>query len=380
MSNFLAEDLDHILDHTRDLWEELRGQRIFITGGTGFFGCWLLESFAWANDRLGLGASALVLTRDSDAFARRVPHIATHAAIRCHAGDVRTFAFPAGEFSHVIQAATEASSKQNDEDPLLMLDTIIQGTRRVLDFAVASRAKKFLLTSSGAVYGRQPAELTHIPETYMGGPDTTDSRSAYAEGKRVGELLCSIYHRRYGLETKIARCFAFVGPRLPLTSHFAVGNFIEDALQGGPTRVCGDGTPFRSYLYSADLTAWLWTILMKGASCRPYNVGSEESISISDLAVSVSKVLNCAAAPQVAKSADPNSRAERYVPATRRAADELGLKSAVPLEDGIRRTADWYRRAGISERPLEIQLPSEGCGDAVHSSEGQLHPAESGTH
>ncbi|MBI2819186.1 MAG: NAD-dependent epimerase/dehydratase family protein, partial [Acidobacteria bacterium] len=183
----------------------------------------------------------------------------------------------------------------------------------------------------------------------------------------------------YGLETKIARCFALVGPRLPLASHFAVGNFIEDALQGGPVRVCGDGTPFRSYLYSADLTTWLWTILMKGAACRPYNVGSEESSSISDLADTVSNVLNCAAAPQIAKSADPDSRAQRYVPATRRAAEELGLKSSVPLEDGIRRTADWYRGPGISEKPIEIRLPAEACGDAVNSSEGHLHAGENGT-
>jgi nucleoside-diphosphate-sugar epimerase len=341
MSNLVA-DLDHILAHTTGLWEELRGRRIFITGGTGFFGCWLLESFARANDKLGLNASALVLTRSPEAFHSKAPHLAEHPAIQFHVGDARTFEFPAGEFSHIIHAATEASARLNDENPLLMFDTIVEGTRHTLDFARHCGAKKFLLTSSGAAYGKQPPELTHVPEDYQGGPDPTDSRSAYGEGKRAAEMLCALYARQHGLETKIARCFAFVGPYLPLDIHFAIGNFIRDGLCGGPIQVKGDGTPYRSYLYAADLAIWLWTILLRGETCHPYNVGAEEALTIAKLAHLVAQSFTPPVTVQIAKAAVPGQSAERYVPATRRAETELSLRSTISLTESIRRTVAWH--------------------------------------
>jgi nucleoside-diphosphate-sugar epimerase len=339
--NPLSEDLDHILAHTEGLWDSLRGRRLFITGGTGFFGCWLLESLVWANDRLALGAEAVVLTRDPERFRRKAPHLATHGSVALQAGDVRSFRFPAGNFSHVIHAAAESASAP--DDPLEVLDTIVAGTGRVLDFAVACGAQRVLYVSSGAVYGRQPEALTHVPETHREAPDCVDPNSAYGEGKRVAELLCASYARQRGLEVQIARCFAFVGPYLRLDVHFAVGNFIRDCLEHRPIRVKGDGTPYRSYLYAADLMIWLWTFLMRGVPGRPYNVGSEEEIAIGDLARLTARTLGAECPVQFGASPVPGVAAERYVPSTRRARDELHLAQYVPLELALKKTFDWNR-------------------------------------
>ncbi len=335
--NPLASDLDHILDYTRDLWDDLRGERIFITGGTGFFGCWLLESFLWANQKLDLKARAVILTRQPAAVKQTLPHLMLDPAISLHEGDVRTFTFPSGEFSHVIHAATEASAKLNSENPLLMLNTIVDGTHRTLEFASQCNAQRFLLTSSGAVYGKQPPKMTRIPEEYMGAPDPLDPGSAYGQGKRLAEHLCALYASS-ALEIKIARGFAFVGPYLPLDIHFAIGNFIRDGLNGGPIIVKGDGTPRRSYLYTADLAIWLWTILLRGRSLRPYNVGSKESLSIAEVAGQVASCFLPKIKVEVRELANPSNPIEQYVPATFRAEHELDLKAWVSLKSGIERT------------------------------------------
>ena len=337
MDNPLANDLNHILVHTRDIWGELRGTRLFITGGTGFFGKWLLESLLWANDKLDLYCKTTVLTRDPDAFMTNTPHLAGHRTVSILKGDVRTFDFPSGTFTHIIHAATDASAKLNNENPLLMLDTIIQGTRHTLDFAKSCDAKKFLLTSSGAVYGKQPPNMPHIPEEYQGAPDPFDPASAYGEGKRVAEHLCSLYAAS-NLEIKIARCFAFVGPYLPLDTHFAIGNFIHDALNGGPVIIKGDGTPRRSYFYGADLAIWLWTILLRGKPLQPYNVGSMNSAPITEIAAAVVNEFEDGIDIEVQGTPDPVKPISRYVPDTQKAEKELGLRETISLQDGIKRT------------------------------------------
>jgi nucleoside-diphosphate-sugar epimerase len=344
--NRLAADLDHVLDYTRELWEELRGERIFITGGTGFFGCWLLESFAWANERLGLNASSLVLTRNLDLFRNKAPHLVANPAVLFHPGDVRSFDFPPGTFSHVIHAATDATHKVNPESSLILFDTMLSGTHHTLDFASRCGAHKYLLTSSGAVYGRQPPDMSHIPEEYLGAPDPTDPLSFKGEGKRASETLCALYAEQYGLETKIARGFSFVGPYLPLDYRFAIGNFIRDGLKGGPIIIEGDGTPLRSYLYASDLAIWLWTILFKGQSCRPYNVGSDESISIAELAQQVASQFPTHIDVKIHGKLSAHTPIEWYIPNVQRAKMELNLERILSLSNAIHSTIIFNNQKG----------------------------------
>ena len=334
--NPLQADLDHALAHTGGVWEDLRDGRIFLTGGTGFFGCWLLETLVYANAQLGLNARATVLTRNVAAFATRAPHLVDAPGIEFIEGQITTFAFPGDGFSHVIHAAVDYT------DPLGLFTSIVEGTRRALEFAQSSGARRFLLTSSGAVYGPQPPEISHLPETFTGAPDSMMIRSAYGEGKRAAEFLCAAYHGAYGIETTVARGFAFVGPYLSLEGGAAVGNFIGDVLARRPVTIQADGTPFRSYLYAADLAIWLWTILCRGQAGRAYNVGSDVALSIKDLADLVVRVLDPDTPVCVLGVAVPGKAVERYVPCVDRARNELALESWIDLRDGVRRTASWW--------------------------------------
>ncbi|MGA8272376.1 MAG: NAD-dependent epimerase/dehydratase family protein [Candidatus Sulfotelmatobacter sp.] len=336
------QDLELILEHTAALWEEARGHRIFLTGGTGFFGCWLVESFCHINRALALGARMVVLTRNPVAFVAKCPHLATNPDVVLHCGDVRSFVFPEGKFEYVIHAATETSAGASAATPLDIFSTIVGGTEHTLQFAMASGARKFLLTSSGAVYGKQPPEITHVPESYVGSPNPLDPANVYGEGKRAAELLCALYEAPGRMDCKIARCWAFCGPHLPLDRHFAIGNFIGDILAGRPVQIQSDGTPRRSYLYAADLAVWLWTMLFRAPALMPFNVGSAHDVSILELAQTVAKTLNPMTEIRVAREVVPGAAPLRYIPCVDRAYQMLGLRETIGLEECVRRTAEWY--------------------------------------
>jgi dTDP-glucose 4,6-dehydratase len=334
-----APDLDHVLRHTEGIWEDLRGGRLFVTGGTAFFGRWMLESFLKANDVLDLRAHATLLTRDPARFAAAAPHVAGHPAVTLHPGDVKTFDAPAGECSHVLHMATEAGPGMSQR---ASFETATSGTERVLAYAALRGSRKLLLTSSGAVYGKQPPDCERLSEDFAGTPREEDSNAGYSFGKRAAEAPCLAAADRSGIEAKIARCFAFVGPLLPLDQDYAIGNFFGDALHGDHVQIKGDGTARRSYLYASDLAIWLWTILVRGESGRPYNVGSEVELSIAELARKVADAVrpgNPVRNAQVATGAAP----ARYIPSTERARTELGLQAHVMLDEALRRTAQWHR-------------------------------------
>jgi dTDP-glucose 4,6-dehydratase len=335
MPRLPEQDLEYVLTQASDVWPALKNKRIFLTGGTGFVGTWLLETLLHANDRLGLDVSIFVLTREPERFAASNAHLATHPAVTLVNGGIRTFDSPPGDFPIVIHAALP--------DPAL--DTDMEGTRRILKFAATHGTQRFLLTSSGAIYGKQPADLLRLPEDYAGAPSTTDPGTAYGHAKRAAEFLCTVSAQEYKFDALIARLFAFTGSRLPLDRNFAVGNFVGDVLAGGPIRIQGDGTPYRSYLYAADLAIWLWTILVHGRPFRPYNVGSGEAVSITELAGIVAAATAPGTPIEIAQKPVFGAPALRYVPCVERARVELGLRPVVALEEGVRRMYQWAKLA-----------------------------------
>lgn len=342
----LAGDFDDIFAQTEAFWNEIRGKRLFVTGGTGFFGIWLLEAVARANRRFGAGTSVVVLTRSVERFRRLAPRLAADSAIRFHVGDVAHFTFPEGDFSHLIHmGSTSAEATFNSEPPLAKFETIVEGTRHTLDFAVRCGARKFLYTSSGSVYGRQPPSVTHVAEDYSGAPDPTDPEFALGHSKRAAEFLTVAYAKEYGFEATIARCFSFVGPYLQMDIHYAIGNFIWQAFHGKRIEVTGDGTQCRSYLYASDLIIWLLSIMSEGQSGRSYNVGSEETVTIGDLARKVAKHAPQRVDVRIATKPPANRPPERYVPSTQRAREDLGLRQQVSLDEGIARTVAFLQHA-----------------------------------
>lgn len=340
------KDLDQILGAVGPHWERLRGQRLLLTGGTGFIGKWLLATFMHANRRLDLSAQVVVLSRHPEAFLNEFPELCDAPEVTWLKGDVRNFELEAAYgCSYAIHAATDVVATSS---PTEILDTCAAGTARVLSAMSRCGSARVLLLSSGAVYGRTPPEVYAISEEWQGAPDPLAPSSAYGEGKRVSELLCAMAaNARPQLEVSIARCFAFVGPHLPLDKHFAIGNFIDAAMNGQDIRIQGDGTPLRSYLYAADLAHWLWVLLFAAKSGRAYNVGGSEALSIGDLAHRVNRVLNGSGDVLIAQSPRPGVPPQAYVPSVDRIATELALTPSVGLDDAILRTARW---AGQSSR------------------------------
>jgi dTDP-glucose 4,6-dehydratase len=211
----------------------------------------------------------------------------------------------------------------------------------VLDGLAAAGCGKFLLLSSGAVYGDQPASTPALAEDAGLAGNPLSPANAYGEGKRIMEMLCACRTGKDLPAPVVARCFAFLGPHLP--GHLAPAQFLRDALTGGPIVLRSDGSAMRSYLYAADLAVWLLVLLARGCAGRAYNVGGAEAISVADLARTIRDTVAPGTRIDILGT-DNGAPRHRYLPDTRRARADLGLEAWTPLPQAIERMADALRR------------------------------------
>ena len=334
MNSLIDNDFELMLDE-KNLFEVLRNKKIFLTGGTGFFGKWILFAIRFLNREMGLNAKVVVLSRDPQRFQRDNSALNENAEFIFQKGDIRDFEFEHLDIDYVIHAATEANAVLNFSNPSEVNSVIVGGLEHLLKYCKISRAKRMLFISSGAVYEDISSE--HNISENSGLTNLVDD--AYGYGKRVSEERCLEFIEDSTLEIMIARCFSFVGPYLPLDSTFAVGNFISNFILGQPINIKGDGMSQRSYLYTSDLIHWLLKILIKGKNGRSYNVGSDQSISIKELAKIVSQTFNHNL-DVIVEDRDSIicAAGNVYVPNIDRITGELGVKVHVPLDEAIERT------------------------------------------
>lgn len=335
-------ELDEVLQLTApQVWAGLRNQSVFLTGGTGSVGKWLLECLLHAEHVLKLGLTLTVLTRDPDRFTQGSPRLAKAAAVELLKGDIADFALPRRPFSSVIHAALPVAPSQSTAGDLEKL--AVAGARRACALAAASGAHRFLHISSGAVYGSTTGAQAFGEDQPWSEADDTN---AYTRAKRGAE---SVVSEVWPFDVVIARCFAFLGPYLQGTSGAALAQFVEQAVHGKGIVVQGTGEAVRSYQYASDMARWLLSCLVLGASGRAYNVGGDAAVTIAQLADEVTRVAGTGIPVHVAGQPARGLAGPRYVPSLRRATEELGLVNAVGLEEGIRRTLSWHA-------PLESAL------------------------
>ena len=330
----LAGDICHIIDHTCGMWDGLRGKTILLTGGSGFLGTWLVESFCAANTAHRLGASMIVISREPERFRHRLPHLANRGDLLVMQGDITSLDLALARCDFVIHAAGETGLRREPVSDEVIYESLVTGTAGIAKLAAEMSVEAFLLLSSGAVYGDSQGSQIPWRESQ---PYAVTGRTAYMRGKLEAERLS---RSLLGDRLRVARCFTVTGAHLPLDGRFAMGNFIGDALIRKSITLTGDGTAVRSYLYAADLAVWLWTILLRGSDGGVYNVGSGEGVSMHAVA---SAVARAAGLPQSSIHRGSGG-ASYYVPDVSRAKEELGLNALVGLEEGINRTIEWYRK------------------------------------
>jgi len=336
----IHNDIVEIIKRLNPEFAEFRNKSICITGGTGFFGKWLLEILCYLNEVMGYEIKIYVVTRNIRLFLESDNNHTFKSRIRFIEGDVRSFSLEKIKIDYLIHMATTAAAETfGGQDQLDKLDLLYAGTRHALQEAVNAGVSKVLFTSSGVAYGPSSGEF--FAESHLTAPQTNLVSSALGEGKRVAEYLIAYYSDRYDYQYSIARCFSFFGPYLPLDIHYAIGNFVNDALTKSEIIVKGGGNELRSYLYIAD--AWSWLLkLMLNVDNQIYNVGSSKAISIGDLAKLIRDIICPSKSVRILGLEHDIGNFNRnvYVPNNQKICEKFDLDEWTPLDIGIRK---WIR-------------------------------------
>ncbi len=336
-------DASGVLRGRSDFLAPLRGAHLFISGGTGFLGAWLLELIQVLNSDYGFGLRVTVFSRQASVFAQRWPHLGRASGFTFQDGDIRYISELPRDLDYIIHAAALTDRRLFASQPVMVAETNTLGTLRLLRASnLLEQIKNVVLLSSGLVYGTQPWDQPSINESFCGTLPCNTVHSVYSESKRFAEILAHCVISENRLPVTVLRAFAFVGPYQSLSLPWAVTEFVRDSFSGGPIRIMGDGSTVRSIMYGSDFAYWVLAALAKGNSRETYNVGSPDAIDLGSLAQLITQ--NFSPVPEIQTHLGQSGHdRSRLVPDVAKAASDLGVTVTVPLREAIQRTVTWHR-------------------------------------
>ena len=309
--------------------------RILITGGAGFIGSHLCERF------LERGHEVICVDNFITSSPDNIAHLMGREGFRFIKLDVTEFIYIEGPLDFVLHFASPASPADYLRWPIQTLKVGALGTHKALGLAKAKGAK-FLLASTSEVYG--DPQVHPQPEDYWGHVNPIGPRGVYDEAKRFAEAMTMAYHRYHGLDTRIARIFNVFGPRMRKDDGRAVPTFISQALKGEDLTVFGDGSQTRSFGYISDLVDGI-ELLMESDYHGPINLGNPEEMTVLEMAKKIIELTGSSS--KIAFKPLPQDDPKVRRPDITRAREVLGWEPKVPVEEGLRRTIEWFRKTGV---------------------------------
>ena len=308
-------------------------RRVLVTGGAGFLGSHLCERL------LAEGCEVICFDNLLTGRMENVTPLLGHQRFSFEHYDVTNHLYVAGPLDAVLHFASPASPADFERLPIQILKVGSLGTHKALGLAKAKGAR-FLLASTSECYG--DPEVNPQPESYWGNVNPIGIRGVYDEAKRFAEAMTMAYHRHHGVDVRIVRIFNTFGPRMQLDDGRAIPNFLCQAIRNEAITVFGDGSQTRSFCYVDDLIEGIWRLL-NGAETGPMNIGNPEEMSLLEMARTIVRITG-SSSEIVFRGLPPDDPKVRRpdISLARRA---LGWSPQVPVEEGLRRTADWFRKA-----------------------------------
>jgi dTDP-glucose 4,6-dehydratase len=306
--------------------------RALITGGAGFLGSHLCELF------LERGHEVICIDNFITGNPANIQHLIGREGFSFVKYDVTNYIHIDGPLDYVLHFASPASPIDYLSIPIEIMTVGAEGTRRLLDLALAKGAT-FFLASTSEVYGDP---LVHPqPETYWGNVNPNGPRSVYDEAKRYAEALTMAYHRHHGLAVSIVRIFNTYGPRMRIKDGRVVPAFISQALRNEPMTVFGDGSQTRSFCFVTDLIEGIYRLLMSD-EINPTNIGNPNEMTVLQFAEEIKRLTGSSASIEFRPLPEDDPKIRR--PDIIKAQTLLHWEPVVPLEEGLTRTIEYFRR------------------------------------